>query len=168
MNDSSLKTLLIDPLLQTLQLNADYGRELMAGVDESNKTAQPHEGFNHPAWLLSHLNTYHPIAIALLRGETPEDPLHAPFGQKSAPVADAAAYAPAVELLEAWQANHRAIADALANFDESTLLRPQPVERWAERFPRVGSILIYLLARHEALHLGQLSAWRRAMGMGRV
>ncbi len=164
----SMTALLIDPLRQTLQLNADYGRDLLAGVDESNKTARPAEEMNHPAWLLSHLNTYHPVALALLRGETPDDPLDAPFGMKSAPVAEADAYAPVVELLDTWLANHRAIADALENVDEATLMRPQPVARWTERFPHVGSILIYLLARHEGLHLGQLSTWRRAMSMPRV
>ncbi len=52
-----------------------------------------------------------------------------------------------------------------------------PEARWAETtpleavrgfLPTMGDCFIFVTAAHENMHLGQLSAWRRVQGMGRV
>ena len=40
-----------------------------------------------------------------------------------------------------------------------------PNQEFRQIMPTIGDGLGYLLVAHEANHLGQLSAWRRAMGM---
>jgi hypothetical protein len=35
-------------------------------------------------------------------------------------------------------------------------------------FPTIGDAAFYLMAFHEGWHLGQLSTWRRAIGLGGV
>jgi hypothetical protein len=40
--------------------------------------------------------------------------------------------------------------------------------RWKEIMPTVGIALPYLLLVHENQHLGQLSAWRRVLGLPAV
>ncbi|MFM7242970.1 MAG: hypothetical protein ACKO40_02175 [Planctomycetaceae bacterium] len=32
----------------------------------------------------------------------------------------------------------------------------------------VGDCFVFVMAAHENMHLGQLSAWRRVQGMGRI
>jgi hypothetical protein len=68
-------------------------------------------------------------------------------------------------LVADFDAGHDAVAAALRETDASILQSEMPVERLRERFPQVGVILPYLVVRHEALHLGQLSTWRRTMGL---
>jgi hypothetical protein len=47
------------------------------------------------------------------------------------------------------------------------LARPAP-ERMRSRFPTVANVLLGLMTSHFASHLGQLSAWRRAVGLPSV
>jgi hypothetical protein len=46
--------------------------------------------------------------------------------------------------------------------------RAMPLERWKATFPKVGSILGYLMLVHESTHLGQISMWRRVQGLPAV
>jgi hypothetical protein len=33
-------------------------------------------------------------------------------------------------------------------------------------FPTIGDHIVYMITAHQVDHLGQLAAWRRAMGLG--
>ena len=57
------------------------------------------------------------------------------------------------------------MSDALAAADPAQFEREMPDEEFRQIMPTVGDGLAYLLVSHEATHLGQLCAWRRAMGM---
>ena len=39
-------------------------------------------------------------------------------------------------------------------------------EKRRAHFPTVGDFAIFLMTAHEMDHLGQIAAWRRAMGIG--
>ncbi|MEM9252449.1 MAG: DinB family protein [Planctomycetota bacterium] len=148
---------------------AAYGDQLTADLTAEQMVAQPRVGgeltVNHPAWVLSHLSAYHPVIVGLLRGETPDDPLHHRYGMKSHPVADAGEYLPVDELRAQFLAGHADVDAALEAATAEVLEAPMPVERWVPKFPQVGLALPYLMLRHEALHLGQVSAWRRVQGL---
>ena len=160
--------LIVAPLLNSLRLNGEYAAQLTADVAEDQKVRQPAEGMNHPAWLLSHLNVYHPVAAALLRGKTPADPMDHEFGMKSAPLPDPSAYKPLATLRDDFADGHAEVESALRSATLEDLSAPPPIERWRGRFGSVAEMMTYLLVRHESLHLGQLSAWRRAAGLPRV
>jgi len=150
-------------------LNGQYGLELVADLDDSQMVAQPRLGgdlaVNHPAWVISHLCAYHPVMVDLLEGRTPEDPKGHRYGMTSKPLPDASEYLSADELRQQFADGHASVAAALQKADEQTLDLPMPVERWASKYPQVGQMLPYLMIRHEALHLGQLSTWRRVQGL---
>jgi len=38
--------------------------------------------------------------------------------------------------------------------------------RMSEMFPTMGSAVMFMCGSHMQMHLGQISAWRRVMGMG--
>lgn len=48
---------------------------------------------------------------------------------------------------------------------DSELDSPLPDERYREVFPTLGHAVLHILTVHTAIHLGQISAWRRAMGL---
>lgn len=150
-------------------LNGAYGDQLTADLTTEQMVAQPRVAgelaVNHPAWVLSHLSAYHPVIVELLTGGTPEDPLHHRYGMKSHPVPDAAEYLPVDELRTQFLEGHANVEAALEAATPEAFEAPMPVERWASKFPQVGMMLPYLLIRHEALHLGQVSAWRRIQGL---
>jgi len=123
---------------------------------------------NHPAWVLSHLNVYTPICTAMLLGLAFEDPLEHRYGQKSDVSLDLSAYPPPAELAAAYALLHDRAERALAAADEHILMSPNPLERWRAVHPRILDMMVTLMVKHESGHLGQLSAWRRAMGLPRV
>lgn len=163
-------TPLTSAILITWERNASYAQRLLADVSAEVFTAQPIPGrvLNHPAWIMSHLNLYAGIAVSLARGEAIEDPAEHRFGAKSEPLPDRRAYESPEQLLSRWQHLHTEGRGALRAADDRRTGSPTPIERWRALHPTVGDMLVTLMVKHEAGHLGQLSAWRRAMGLPRT
>lgn len=157
-------------ILITWQRNAHYARRLVADLSPAQWTAQPIQGvtLNHAAWVLCHLNVYAPICAALTSGRPFEDPLEHRFGQKSEVSPDAAECSTGRTLLGEYERLHTEAEHALAAAPPSIFAAANPLERWRAIHPTIGDMLVTLMVKHESGHLGQLSAWRRAMGMPRV
>jgi hypothetical protein len=61
----------------------------------------------------------------------------------------------------------RLAIQAFTSADDKTLQAENPAEgRFKEMFPTIGGAVAFLLAGHVMMHLGQISGWRRAMGLG--
>lgn len=164
---------LVNAILGSWAMQRDYAARLTADLSDADMTSQPVPGavLNHPAWVFSHLSLYPPVLTAILRGAKEgefADPIKSPYGKDSRPVADAAVYRPKRELLAAYFAGHDELARVLSETDASLLARPIPLARWQQRFPLVADALVHLMLDHEAGHLGQVSAWRRAGGRAAV
>ena len=156
-------------MISTLQYfwnrNQQAGQTLTADLGVDIFASQPREAMNHPAWILSHLNAYYPAILGVIRGETFADPKEAEFGMKSRPLPDPSIYASPESLREAFARGHREVDEALQAEGESALQRPVTLARWQDAMPDTAAVLMNLLVWHETYHLGQLSAWRRAMGL---
>jgi hypothetical protein len=50
--------------------------------------------------------------------------------------------------------------------DASRFAEPHPDEGSRKYFPTVGDMIVFMMTSHEMDHLGQIAAWRRAMGLG--
>lgn len=170
---SSVMNPLASAVLISWRRNAAYGERLAADLLAERFIAQPHAlapgvRLNHPAWVFSHLNLYAAVAVCLCRGETFDDPADHRYGQRSDPLNDPGAYETKDALLAAWRDLHAAGEAALLSATPERTSGGNPVERWRTLHPTVGDMLVTLMVKHEAAHLGQLSAWRRAMGLPRV
>jgi hypothetical protein len=49
--------------------------------------------------------------------------------------------------------------------EEDGLAQPLPDERYRHIFPTIGHALLHILTAHAAVHVGQVSVWRRAFGL---
>jgi len=159
-------TELAELLLRTWAANRDYAERLTADIPDDGMIAQPVPGvvMNHPAWVIAHLSAYPPVLAAMLRGETPTDPKDHPYGRDSKPESSPRAYPRKTQLLSQYFGAHDEAAAAMEAAPEETLRATMPLERWRGRFPTVAHACVHLMTSHEATHLGQLSAWRRAGG----
>jgi hypothetical protein len=160
-------SLFIDSLLIGWERNTDYAKRLVADLSDAQMIVQPH-GANHPAWIFSHLNLYHPVLVALVRGQPFEDPKNHKFGMQSKPQQDATLYGTKQQLIDAFVKGHTDLAAALREVGDAAIDKPMPLERWKAPFPKIGSILGYIMLVHESTHLGQISAWRRVQGLPSV
>lgn len=152
----------IEPLWTDLR---GYAQRLVADLSEDDMVAQPIAGvtMNHPAWILAHLGAYAPVVTGILYSEPVDDPIDSPFGRKSRPLADRSVYPARDELISAFVDGYDQLVDALAIVPETNLAEPPPLDRWVARFPTIGHLPVQFVVKHNAHHLGQLSAWRRAM-----
>ena len=143
----------------------NYTKDLMADLDDARLAEQPLPGMNHPAWILGHLAIATDYTLKL-SGQEPRCPeaWHTQFGPGSVPSTDRTAYPSKAAFMEALISGHAAATEAATHIDPKRLDQPHgiPME-FLNAIPTVGELLAHLMTTHEATHVGQLSAWRRAM-----
>lgn len=161
-------SVMIDALLLGWGRNLDYAKRLLGDVAADRMAYQPAVNMNHPAWVFSHLNLYHPVMAAMILGKPFEDPKGHKFGMQSKCMPDASLYASKATLLAEFERGHNDVAEALRIGGQAALDADTPLERWRAAMPKVGVVLGYLMLVHESTHLGQLSVWRRVQGMPSV
>lgn len=129
---------------------------------------------NHPAFIYGHLSLY-PSRIVDGLGEdassiVPSESFRQKFDHNAQCVDDPSAmvYPPMKEITERFFAAHRRAIDALLRADDSQFVVPNPNEAMRAKFATAGSMYGFYLGGHVLMHMGQLSAWRRMMGLGRA
>jgi hypothetical protein len=86
------------------------------------------------------------------------------FGQESQPSGTPDCYPAPPELLAAYDAARDSLCDLLRT-GPAQLADATPSEMLRGFFPTIGDCVTFSLTTHEAAHLGQLSVWRRALGL---
>lgn len=150
-----------------------YAEGLVKDISPETFSRMPQPNINSPAFNLGHLSIYPDLRLLSLMGR--EDlvrPLPFPmelFKAGSPCVDEPGRYPPKDAIVETFRGRYRVALDALADLSDELLARPNPMEgRFRELFPTVGSAIAFLLVGHTQSHLGQISVWRRIMGLGSV
>jgi hypothetical protein len=147
--------------------NLVYARKLVADLGDEQMTAQPVGScvLNHAAFVTGHLAWVCDFGATLLGESAAIDPnWRDMFSLIAKPVADRSVYPSKAVLVKAFEDAHtRLVNVALAAKPET--LQQLPPERFRSRFPTLAHVMLHMLTNHEAVHLGQLSAWRRACGL---
>jgi hypothetical protein len=154
-------------VLHIYGLNLGYAKRLVKDLSDDQMCAQPHGVVNHPAWSLGHLAVAADAAGGVL-GLSSELPAGwaETFKTGGTPAPDKSLFPNKDEILGVLEAQHARVARALSAADPAALVRPHPNEKRRSHFPTVGDFAIFLMTAHEMDHLGQIAAWRRAMGLG--
>ncbi len=126
---------------------------------------------NSPAFNLGHLAIYPDLRILPLLGR--EDlvrplPFSADLFKAGAPCVDQPGLYPSkATIVNLFGERYRAAIDALKTVSDEHLAKANPVEgRMRELFPTLGAAVAFLFVGHTQSHLGQISVWRRIMGLG--
>ena len=154
---------MFDRELKTFRFLLGYGQMLLSDVEDAEMTAQPLPGMNHPAWILGHLCIAfdrHGEHVGAERQLTEWD---AQFGMGTRPKPGRDAYMGKDNLLAAFLGSGERFAAAVAAAPAEVLETPTEGPL-AEPFPTNGDFLAFSLTSHTSIHLGQLSAWRKATG----
>lgn len=126
---------------------------------------------NHPAFIYGHLSLYPCRVVAELGQDassiTPTQDFLKVFDHnaKCADDSDGSTYPPMDEIVERFFAAHRMALDALMIADDSLFKRVNPNDAMRAKFATVGSMHGFYLGGHIMIHMGQLSAWRRMIGL---
>jgi len=128
---------------------------------------------NHPAFVYGHLAMY-PHRVMDMLG-LPKGATAVPEGWEGLFKAGvecrddpSGTIYPKMETIVAfYTAAYAAAMKAIAEASDEQLTAPNPAEgRMKEMFPTVGAVCNFIVASHQMSHFGQVSAWRRFMGLG--
>ena len=131
---------------------------------------QPPGIINHAAWQVGHLTNARANLAGILGAPCANLPtdLKTRFGTGSIPEPHSLGGQDKLMMLESFWLVQNHIADLLSKATPELMSLPTPNETYRERFPTVRDMTLLILTVHDSLHLGQLSAWRNAMGLPRV
>lgn len=162
---------MMESALNVYAWNLLYAEALVSDLSPAQWTRSAGPGLeNHPAWTLGHLVTgANLVARELgLADDLPEGwadlfQRRGP-GDPRLPEPDPARYPSREEVLAELRRQHERVSRAW---------RELPAGRWAEvedwafgrDLPARSDATLFLALSHEAMHLGQLAAWRRAEGL---
>jgi uncharacterized damage-inducible protein DinB len=153
-------------VLHTFGLNLMVAELLYKDLSAEQMTQQPHGLINHPAWNLGHLAsaTHEVCKLVGIESSLPDGWTES-FGAGKPPDPDASKNPSKEELLTEFRACHERVSQAFPKIDPDTMVETHPDEGTRKYFPTIGDHLIYMMTAHEMDHLGQVAAWRRAMGL---
>lgn len=129
---------------------------------------------NHPAFVFGHLSLYPSRIVKELGGDAssiePTEAYVNLFDHRASCVDDPSGtvYPAMEEIGERFFAAHRLAIEVLTSADDSLFILPNPNEAMRAKFATIGSMHGFYVGGHMMLHIGQLSAWRRMVGLGRA
>ncbi len=158
-------------LLKSYRFNLKYAADLVADIEDDLLYSVPAPGLeNTPGFTLGHLVTGSTL-IAQDLGENCSLPqgwddffLRRGPGDPRLPTNDAPDLPGKAALLQELTDRHRIVEGRIEELDNDRFFEPCQW-RFSNYYPTFGDMLIFMCVSHEAMHLAQLAAWRRAFGM---
>jgi hypothetical protein len=143
-----------------------YCRMLVGDLADERLAEQPLPGVNHPAWVLGHLAYSTDVATGLLGGAKvlPEG-WASRFGGGSKLSASRSDYPSKEELLRAVEQGFERVRGQAPAATAEQLARPTNNTFLKGALPTTKELVAFLMTGHMAVHLGQLSTWRRMIGL---
>lgn len=168
----TISTLLIPAANQVLI----YGKKLLADIPATKFARKPLQdgvitAINHPAFQYGHLSLY-PERIAALF-DLPKDGVKNPQGFKELFIKGSSCeddilgniYPSMQAITDHFFSAHQELLKLLSNVPDEVYYRVNQEEATKDRFELIGSFVLYLLTAHANTHFGQVSAWRRCVGL---
>ncbi len=125
---------------------------------------------NSPAFAMGHLAIYPAWIGGVLGIDVPTVPEGFDdlfkHGAECRDDADGSIYPSMDAIMSYYRAGHNSLIDGLAGVDASKYAEPNPSEGMRDMAPTCAALANFMLTAHAMMHLGQVSAWRRCMGMG--
>jgi hypothetical protein len=142
---------------------------VLAQLDDSHRALEPMPGAKTAGWLVGHLAVSGDFARRWC-GRPPLCPAawRAAFAPGSQPSLEAEEYPPMSALMATFFLIYRDLCDAALGATPEVLAAPNPYAPARTAFPTLGNFVAYLMTAHLGYHLGQLTGWRAAAGLGRI
>jgi len=157
---------MLDSAIQVNLFLMEHCRMLVGDIADERLAELPVAGVNHPAWVLGHLAWTADGALGMLGAQKRLSAEWAsPFGRGSTPSVERGLYPSKDELLRAVEQGYQQVRQAAATANPEQLARPTTNPLIKETLPTLKEMIAFLLSGHMGVHLGQLSSWRRMIGL---
>lgn len=162
---------MLNSIIHQYDFNLRYAEALVADLSSAQMTQVPAKGFeNHAAFTLGHLVSGSALTARNLGGVMEmrdgwrELFLRRGPGDPNLPTSDVERYPSKSELLSELSRQHELVKELLLKATPEVLEAPFKW-RFSSYMPRFLDMLHFMCVNHEAMHLGQLAGWRRALGL---
>jgi len=168
----------IGPMIaDSANLCIGYAQRLLQGIQANQFGSYARVGdsiieSNHPAFIFGHLSLYPVRVVGELGGDTtsvqPSDSYQELFSPKARCQDDPeqSIYPAMEEITDKFFAGHAQAIEMLSSADDAAFQVENPNEKMRAKFATLGAMHAFYFGGHLMIHLGQCSAWRRAMGLG--
>ncbi|HVZ94839.1 MAG TPA: hypothetical protein VG797_10050 [Phycisphaerales bacterium] len=161
----------VEAIIPAANMGLRYADRLLKDINARDFARLP-KGIqtNHPAFVFGHLSVYPDKImpdIGLGAIAKPDQKYLDLFdaGKECKDDPSGSIYPPMAEIVARFRERHAALMEKLPSVKDEVLWTPNPNERSREFFPTQAPRLTFYLTGHMQMHLGQVSAWRRIMGM---
>ncbi len=152
--------------VQQNQFLLGYAKNLTDDLPDERWTEQPFPGINHPAWIIGHLANTADSGVTMVGGQKAGKPEWANLFKGGTTVtSDRSAYPSKEELLNWFNGQYETLQKLSLAATEERLNAPNIHPRLKTLMPTNREVITFLLSSHLAIHLGQLSMWRRLIGL---
>ncbi|MCK4873231.1 MAG: DinB family protein [Phycisphaerales bacterium] len=148
-----------------------YAGMLCEDIPDDKFAVKTIQTLNHPAFIMGHLTVYpEELLNHIGRGDLAIDNADYDklFGMGVECKNDPSIYPNKTELTARFRDRHNVLIGAIADMTDEQLLAPNPTDFLKESCPTLAAMLLFSLHDHVMMHLGQISAWRRTIGLGSV
>jgi hypothetical protein len=128
---------------------------------------------NHPAFVYGHLSLYPARLGGFLGLDTGRLAVPAAWtdlfkaGSECRDDPEGRIYPGREEIVAAFTKGYAGLLEGMSGLDDGVLATPHPDENVrAKFFPTLGAAMVFMTNSHVMVHAGQISTWRRCMGMG--
>lgn len=156
--------------LDVLGLVMNYARKLAEDIPAEKFGHMPHPTMNHPAFCYGHLSLYPNYLLEMLGRKdliVEKEGWHDLFEAPAPCVEQDGRYPSKDEILEFFNDRHEVIAAVLREVREDVLDEPHD-GYFKGKIATNGGVVNFTLTSHTMMHLGQVSAWRRAVDLPSV
>ncbi len=157
---------MLDNAVQVNTFLVQYARTLLADIPDARLAEQPQPGVNHPAWILGHLTLVADNVLGRLGGTKVLTADWGPrYGMGSKPSTNRGDYPSKEEMLRAFEERHQQLRQTASSATAQQLAVENPNPRMRENLPTLQQLVAFILTGHVGVHLGQLTTWRRLIGL---
>jgi len=163
-------------IADSARLSVGYAERLLNDVSPSQFARFAELGgkvvqSNHPAFVFGHLSLYPSRIVEELGRDAsavkPSDAYNELFSPSAQCVddPDGTIYPEMDEITANFFQAHQAALDALLNAEDSAFQVENPNEKMRAKFGTKGAMHAFYMGGHIMIHMGQLRAWRRVVGL---
>jgi len=168
---------MIAEIVNCFELRVEDIKHLVKDLDDELMIEMPAPEMDHPAWIIGHL-TFTIQETGKQVGMHPWLPKDwSQMFVKDANISsDPDTYPKKQKLMEEFESGEKHIITSLNKLKESQLVISANQKKSNKNFPTifsrlsptVGHLILNTLVGHFSIHVGQLSAWRRAMNLPKI